>query len=143
METEIEYRFAEMRVSQFATMEEDFRKGGEELECDLKARFKFDEPGGVLHSIVTSTLRQSGRPVARIAVDAGFAIAEASVEALRQDGKIVFPKAFLIQTASLCYGSERGILFERLEETPLRGTIIPPVYFHDIVEKELVVETKC
>lgn len=143
METNVEigYVFAGMRVAQFATMEEEFRKDGGELACDISSRFSFDVPKCELHSFVSSTMRQSGRAVAKIEVDARFLIAEASVEALKQDGRIVFPVKFLIQAASLCYGSERGILFERLEGTPLSGTILPPVYFHDIVTKELAVET--
>lgn len=139
---EIGYVFAGMRVAQFATMEEEFRKDGEELACDISPRFAFDVQKSELHSFVASTLRQSGRAVAKIEVDARFLIAEASVEGLKRDGRIVFPAKFLVQAASLCYGSERGVLFERLEGTPLSGTILPPVYFHDIVTEELVVETE-
>ena len=67
-----------------------------------------------------------------------FELSSESVEAMNQEDNIVIPAFILIQFASLCYGTMRGVIHTKTEGMPLNRFILPPIYFQDIIKQDYI-----
>lgn len=140
MDTQVLYKYIRMELEQFAMFEENYSSEVKEIQFQTESQFSFDKENSVLCSRVVVNISASDKPLVRTELKSYFEILPDSVVCLRQDNKIVFVPALLVQFASLCYGSLRGVIFTKTSGTPLANYILPPVYFGNLIDKAFVVE---
>ena len=64
----------------------------------------------------------------------------ASIVRLHKDGQIIFAPQLLVQFASFCYGTMRGVIYTKTLGSSLNNYILPPVYFGNLIDKGFAVK---
>lgn len=132
---QVMYRFSRMELAQFALFDENFPVDENEVQYQTEVQFSFDKDLAVLCSKIVINECYNDKPLLKAELNSFFEIKKESLDLLRQDGHIIFTPMLLVQFASLCYGSMRGVIFAKTINTPLCNFILPPVYFANIVNK--------
>ena len=126
MEQAVYYKFVGLELPQFATFEDNYKEDDLNIDISCKFSFAYNSSERVIrcsNSIVVSKERVL---LIKADLDAYFAINELSVEAISENGEIVFQPALQAQFASLTYGTMRGVIFAKTLNTPLSKVILPP-----------------
>lgn len=140
MEQQVMYRFSKMELEQFAMFEENCNPELKEVQFQTEAQFSYDTDNYILCSKIIVNMSVQEKPLVKAELKSFFNLLPESVENLRKDGRIMFAPPLLVQFASLCYGSIRGVIFTKTLGTPLNSIIVPPVYFGNLINKGFVVE---
>ena len=140
MNQHVLYKFSRMELEQFAMFEENYSCEVKEVEFQTEAQFSFDKSNSVLCSKIIVCMLQDTKPLVKAELRSFFNIKPESIEEIRKEDKIIFAPALLVQFASLCYGSMRGVLFTKTMGTPMSSFILPPTYFGNLIDKSFVVE---
>ena len=140
MERQILYKFSKMQLDQFAMFEENLTQLDQEVDIQTETRFSFDKEKNMLCSQITVSMLQENNILLKADLSSFFEIQAESLQYLQKEGKLIFPPSLLIQFASLCFGSIRGVIFTKTIGTTLNNFILPPVYFGNIIDKSFVVE---
>ena len=140
MEHQLLYKYGKMELSQFAMFDENYSQETKEVQYQTEAQFSFDKENNVLCSKIAVSMFDVDKPLMKCELNSYFDIQPESIEGLRKDGRIVFAPPVLVQFASLCYGSMRGVIFTKVQGTPLDKYILPPIYFGTIIDKGFAVE---
>lgn len=139
--TQIKYRYIRIELEQFAIFDENCTPANDNAQFQTAAQFSYDTEQHIICSSVSVTLSNNDdAPMLRAELRSYFDIRPESVETLRHNGVIEFDVPLLIQFASLCYGSLRGVIFTKTNNTPLNGFVLPPVYFSSIIDKPFIVK---
>lgn len=133
---QVEYRLAKIDTNRFDIHADNLKDGDAEFRTELQ--FAYSNNPHAVRCRMSINMVQQGTPLMESVVDCHFEINTASVEALKQGDNIVIPAAVLIQFASLCYGTMRGIIHTKTEGTPINRFILPPMYFHEIIKQDFV-----
>jgi hypothetical protein len=140
MEQQVMYRFSKMELEQFAMFEENCNPEPKEVQFHTEAQFSYDKDNYILCSKIIINMASQEKPLVKAELKSYFNLSPESVENLRKDGRIVFAPHLLVQFASLCYGSIRGVIFAKTIGTPINNYVLPPVYFANLIDKGFVVE---
>lgn len=140
MENQLMYRYSKMELNQFAIFEDNCKKDMEEVQFNTEAQFSSDKDNSVLRSAIVVNAMFEGSPIMKAELFGFFDIHPKSIDGMRQDGHILFSPPALVQFASLCYGSMRGVIFAKTQGTPLNQYIIPPVYFGQMIDRGFSVD---
>lgn len=133
MEKQVQYKFSRMELAQFATFDEAYSPDVKEVKFQTNAQFSFDKEHNIICSSITVIVSAQSSTLIKAELRSYFDLLPESIETLREDQSIVFPPEVLIQFASLCYGSMRGVLFAKTIGSPLADFILPPVFFNSII----------
>ena len=140
MEPQVMYRFSKMELEQFAMFEENCNPEPTEVQFHTEAQFSYDKSNYTLCSKIIVSMSNQDKPLLKAELKSYFDLLPDSIEPLRKDGHILFAPNLLVQFASLCYGSIRGVIFTKTSGTPINNYILPPVYFANLIDKGFVVE---
>ena len=140
MEQQVMYRFSKMELEQFAMFEENCNPEMNEVQFHTEAQFSYDKDNYILCSKIIINMASQEKPLVKAELKSYFNLLPESVENLRTDGRIMFAPPLLVQFASLCYGSIRGVIFAKTIGTPINNYVLPPVYFANLIDKGFVVE---
>lgn len=140
MDGQVLYKYSKMVIEQFAMFEENYKQQEQDVQFQTEAQFSFDNGNSVLCSKILVNMSADDRPLVKAELKSYFEIQPESITALTQDGKIMFPPQLLVQFASLCYGSMRGVIFTKTLGSSLCNYVLPPVYFGNLIDKGFVVE---
>lgn len=140
MEKQIMYKYNRMELEQFAMFEENYDSSVTTAEFQTEAQFSFDKEQNILCSAITVCMLNKDKMLLKAKLKSYFNIMPESVEDMRVDGRISFAPQILVQFASFCYGSMRGVMYAKSMGTPLCNFILPPVYFGNLIDKGFVVE---
>ncbi|MBR1543288.1 MAG: hypothetical protein IJ626_00105 [Muribaculaceae bacterium] len=139
-EQQVMYRFCRMELAQFALFDENYSAELNDVQYKTEVQFSFDKDLSMLCSKIIINETQNEKPLLKAELNSFFDIKKESLDLLQQDERIVFPPMLLVQFASLCYGSMRGVIYAKTMSTPLCNFILPPVYFANIINKGFEVE---
>ena len=140
MEQQVMYRFSKMELEQFAMFEENCNTESNEVQFHTEAQFSYDKDNYILCSKIIVNMASQEKPLVKAELKSYFNLLPESVENLRKDGRIMFAPPLLVQFASLCYGSIRGVIFAKTTGTHINNYVLPPVYFANLIDKGFVVE---
>jgi hypothetical protein len=140
MEQQVMYRFSKMELEQFAMFEENCDPETTEVQFHTEAEFSYDKNNSVICSKIIVIMSHQEKPLVKAELNSYFDIHPKSLKSLYKDGNIVFTPPMLVQFASLCYGSIRGVIFAKTLGTSLNSYIVPPVYFGNMIDKGFIVE---
>lgn len=140
MEQQVMYKYSKMELEQFAMFEENYNSEIIEVQFQTEAQFSFDKENSVLCSRIVVNMSVGEKPLVKAELKSYFDIQPESVKGLKQDGKILFAPPLLVQFASLCYGSMRGVIYTKTIGTPLSNYILPPVYFGNLIDRGFAVD---
>ena len=80
------------------------------------------------------------KPLVKAELRSFFDIAPESIVRLHKDGQIIFAPQLLVQFASFCYGTMRGVIYTKTLGSSLNNYILPPVYFGNLIDKGFAVK---
>lgn len=142
MEQQVMYKYEKMELEQFAMFEENYceRDGKQDVLFQTEAQFSFDKENLMLCSRIVVNMSADEKPLVKAELKSYFVIHSDSIKELTKEGRIIFAPPLLVQFASLCYGSIRGVIFSKTMTTPLSNYVLPPVYFGNLIDKSFVVE---
>ena len=140
MKNQIQYRFRKIDVAQFAMFLENYSDQIKDVSFRTDTQFSFDKSQNVMCSQIDVAMFKDEQPLLKIQLCCYFEITEESIENVRQENQYVFAPGLLIQFASLCYGTLRGVLHTRTLNTPLNGFILPPLYFDEVIKTPFAVQ---
>ena len=140
MEQQVMYRFVKMELEQFAMFEENCTPEPVEVQFQTEAQFSYDKDSYMLCSKIVVNASNQAKPLVKAELKSFFHLQPESIEGLRKEGRILFSPALLVQFASLCYGSIRGVIFAKTMGTPVSNFVLPPLYFGNLIDKGFVVE---
>ena len=140
MDQQILYKYIKIETEQFATFEESFNDGVEELHFQTEVMLGYAKDHGALCNKIMVNISQMSTTILKVVVASYFEIAKESIEMLSENNKVVFPPNFLVQIASLNYGSIRGVIHAKTVNTKLNRIILPPFYFGNMIDKSFVAE---
>lgn len=135
----IYYRFKSVSVEQFATLDDKWSTE-EKNDFETKLSFRYLKDNRILVSRSEVTVYQDNNMKMKSVFDCFFDIKEECIEDIKKDGSIVFPRDFLIQLASLNYGTLRGVIIEKIKGIGLSPVILPPLIVGDVIEGDLSFE---
>ncbi len=139
MEQQVMYKYNKMELEQFAMFEENYNSTAE-VQCQTETQFSFDKEHSILCCRITINMLQDNNLIIKSELKSYFDIKPESIEGLRKDNRILFAPPLLVQFASLCYGSMRGVIYAKTIGNPLNNIILPPIYFGHLIDKSFVVE---
>lgn len=133
---QIEYRLTKIATNRFDIHADNLKDGDAEFRTELQ--FAYSNNPHAVRCRMSINMVQQGTPLMESVVDCHFEINATSIEALKQGDNVVIPAAVLIQFASLCYGTMRGIIHTKTEGTPINRFILPPMYFHEVINQDFI-----
>lgn len=136
--TQIEYRIKEINVSGFAFFDDKYDVKQEVFSINNSIGFRYDTKNRIMICIHDITLSQLDKPFMMVQLISSFDLKQESVDKLISDDKIVFPTGFLVQCASISYGTLRGVVLVKANEKGLKSIIIPPVFINEFVKEPFV-----
>ncbi len=141
MNTDIEiiYKYCKIELEQFAILEDTYQSDMGDTQIQTGVQFSYDQDQHIICCDTSVILIQGDKTLLKTQLKSYFDLQPESVEALKEDGAIVFDEPLLIQFASLSYGSLRGVIYAKTLNTPFNNFILPPVYFSSIIDKPFVV----
>ena len=140
MKNQIQYRFRKIDVTQFAMFLENYSEQIKDVTFKTDTQFIFDKDQKVLNCRIGVAMSKDNRPLLKIELCCYFEITEETIENIRQENQYVFAPGVLIQFASLCYGTLRGVMHIKTLNTPLNGFILPPLYFEEVIKTPFVAQ---
>lgn len=136
------YKYSKLELAQFAMFEENCTPQMKDVQFITETQFSFDRENAVLCCGITVTMTtDTEKPLVKAELRSFFEIQAESFENMQEDGHIMFAPPLLVQFASLCYGSMRGVIFTKTQETPLCNYVLPPMYFGNLIDKGFSVES--
>lgn len=139
MEKQVMYKYEKMELERFAMFEENYCKD-KDVMFQTEAQFAFDKENSMLCSRILVNMSAEGKFLVKAELKSYFGIHPDSIKELTKEGRIIFAPSLLVQFASLCYGSIRGVIFSKTMTTPLSNYVLPPVYFGNLIDKGFIVE---
>lgn len=139
MEQQVMYKYDRIELEQFATFEKNYSNEISEVQFQTEAQFSFDKEHHVLCSRIVVNMSALDKPLVKAEIKSYFDIQPKSVKNLSKEGHILFTPPLLVQFASLCYGSMRGVIYAKTMGSPLANFVLPPVYFGNLIDKAFVV----
>ncbi len=125
MADQIYYRIIKAELTQFATLTDSFDSKTNTVQSN-EMSMTFDPSCSVLGCTFSIILRDvNNDPLMKASMFCGFEIKKESVEVLTHEGQVTFPVNILTHLASLTYSSLRGAVSVKVEDTPLRGFVLP------------------
>lgn len=140
MEYQILYKYSKIELEQFAMFEENYSDKEPDMQFETEVQFSFDRDNNILCSKIIVTASQSDNLLFKAVMNSYFEIKDESVRQLTQGKRIVFGPQLLVQFASLCYGTLRGVIHLKTLGTSLNPYILPPVFFDSIIDKPFTAE---
>lgn len=136
MEQNILYRFSRLRLTQFATFEENIHDG---MDVDVNSCYRFEYIPSASELCCSTTIEMmcGEMPLLKAELVAAFEIEATSASLLRTGDGITFSPDLLAQFASLSYGTMRGVLFAKTEHTPLSHIILPPANVKSLFQQPM------
>lgn len=134
MKNQIQYRFRKIDIAQFAMFMENYSDQIKDVAFQTDTQFSFDKDQNVLSCSIEVAMSKDNKPLLKIEVCCSYEITAETIENLRQENQYVFAPGLLIQFASLCYGTLRGVMHTKTLNTPLNNFILPPVYFEEVIK---------
>lgn len=125
MAEQIYYRIIKAELTQFATLTDSFDPK-EKLMQSNEMSLAFDAANSVLSCTYSFILRdENNAPLMKASMLCGFELKKESLEAITQNGVVKVPSSVLCHMASLTYSSMRGAISVKIEDTALRGYVLP------------------
>jgi hypothetical protein len=140
MEQSVLYKYSRMSLEQFAMFEENLTNDIKEVEYQTESQFSYSKDESEICCKIIVNIYNQDKPLAKSELRSYYKIKPESIDVLKNGNDIAFNPALLVQFASLCYGSMRGVLFAKTMNTPLNHFVLPPVYFNRIIDKAFVVK---
>ncbi len=136
---QVEYKFSKIEIGHFAIHEGNILPEDYNVQYNTEAQFMYDNNHHVLCSRIAVSALQQDKSIMDSMLLCYFDINPDSIAKMTKEGKITFPAPFLIQLASLCYGTLRGVIHTKTEGTPLNHFILPPLYFHSVIKNDFII----
>ena len=133
---QVEYRLSKMDIARFDIYAENDQAG--EAEFQTQVQFAYDNNQNCMLCRLLVNIVQQEKNLIESELDCYFEFSPNSVETLKQEENIVIPAPILIQFASLCYGTMRGVIFTKTIGTSLNRFILIPLYFHEIIRQDFI-----
>lgn len=133
---QVGYRLAKIDINKFDTHADNLKDGEAEFRTEVQFAYS-----GTQHSVlclVRINMVQQENPLMESEIGCHFELTPESVEAMKQEDNIVIPAFILIQFASLCYGTMRGVIHTKTEGMPLNRFILPPMYFQEVIKQDYI-----
>lgn len=140
MNQQVLYRYSKIELEQFAMFDENLSPNTTQVQFETEAQFSFDKENRILCSKIIVTSTESDKVLMKTELRSYFEIELKSIKNLKNEDKIIFSSQLLIQFASLCYSSLRGIIHIKTIGSKLNEFILPPICFDNIIDKSFIVE---
>lgn len=138
MDKQIQYQYSKISLEEFALLEESCDANAE-IGFNNEIQFGFDAKSGVVRCLDTLIAIQNEKKLFKISVCGFFKIKPEDVPSLKVGGKYKIPSSILIQFASLNYGTLRGILFSKLQDSQFNFIVVPPIYMQEVIKEPFIV----
>lgn len=138
---EIGYQYVKIALEQFAIIETNCNIQ-QEVNFNNEIEFGYDKDQNIVKCADELTVYQGNTLLLKICLSSSFRIRPDDLPSLIIDGKYVFSPNILSQFASLNYGTLRGVLYEKLKDTPLNFIIIPPTYMNKFIKSPFEVNVE-
>jgi len=135
----IQYRIAKLHLADFAILVDVFDSSNMEVSVNTEFQFEYEKTQNIIACRVNVVYSYDYDDIMRASMEGYFMINPDSIESLSSNNKIIIPSHFLVQIASITYGSMRGALCVKTEETPLNSFVLPPLYVRDVVKNDMIV----
>lgn len=137
---QIQYKLVSMEVVSVDFFKDVFNKEKEEMNIHNSFSFGVDVSHHVLLCLHQISLQQEGKDFFAIQLNSLFALSPNSFNGMKKGKSLGIPQEFLVQCASISYGSMRGIVLLKAKENGLENIILPPAYMSDIIKSPMTVE---
>lgn len=136
----IEYKIVSMSVEQTAVFADNFDNTSKESILNNSFSFGFDQDHHVLICLHDLVMQQNNKTFLMCQLKTFFEVSADSVSDMIENDKLLIPTSFLIQCASISYGSMRGVVLIKTKENGLVNIIIPPIYIGEIIKEPVIFE---
>lgn len=135
------YKYAKIDLEQFAIFEENMSSPISEVAFENMFRFDYDKEHDTLCCKLVLTMMDGDKTLLRSVMCSYFLIAKESVKQITYDkAQLIFTPIVLAQFASLNYGSMRGALSLKCQNTPLADYVLPPIYLGQTIDQSFIVD---
>lgn len=133
------YRIVDIQTIQFATfnMPAVSDTGMERFGMHTSYSYGIDTSQKLFSCKLEILIQVTERPVIKIETQATYELSEETFQKLIDRDCFNMPIADVSHFTSILYGATRGILVCKLENSPLRRIILPPINLHDVITHPL------
>ena len=140
MSDQLFFRIVNAELKQFATLANTFDPATDTM-LDNEIAMDFNSADSVLNCCTSVVLRdKDNNPAMKATMSCGFVFKAESLDAITKDGVITFPANVLRHIASLTYSTLRGAISVKVEDTSLRGFVLPLQNLYEIIKKPFEVK---
>ena len=137
METAFKFRIVEISIPQFATFESDFNSNVEDVEFETNYSYGIKPEDRLFIAILSISFFQEKRIVVKIEVNVTFELDKDTFDSYMYADKFCMSAQQLKILTSILYGSSRGVLAAKLENSSLKNIILPLVDLDDVMTHPL------
>lgn len=140
-ELALSFNLVGISTNEFAILEEVYTDS-ENVRMGTFVNFGHDREHRILGAILKFQFEQNEKPFLVISATCNFQLKKDAWESLLEENgqKIVIPEGFASHMAVITVGTIRGILYEKIKDTPFRDYIIPPINLTELIQEDVVIE---
>lgn len=141
MEKNICFRLNSIATSEFAIIE-DISVNEETISLKTGIGFNVDIKNNIIGVEPKFVFLSEDHPFMIVGVQCNFYITQDSLDENLLENKYTFPLGFITHLAIIAVGTARGVLHAKTENTPYNKYLIPTINLTEIINSDLVIESK-
>lgn len=130
----IKFRIAKVDIAEFNFSPRLYLKG-DNFGMKHTFSFSFDAKEESLVCSYGVMMEQMDGVFLSSKIKVAYRLSTDSIESLSSKNKVRFPSSFLVQCASIGYGTMRGVVCAKTLEQGFTDIIMPPMFISDIIKE--------
>lgn len=138
---QIQFALQNIKIEQFAIISDEI-KANKAIQLNNNINFEVSKDSKVVNTRILISFRQGDKTILVLETVTSFVIEINSWQSLKKSNSIIIPRSFLMHLAAVAFGTTRGILHAKTQDTALENFILPLTNFDEIIKTDLKIEAK-
>jgi hypothetical protein len=137
----IKFALQNIRIEQFAILSKEI-EDNKNIQLNNNIKFNISEEFQIIETRISISFKQEEKTILVLETATTFVIEINSWESLKKSNSIIIPRSFLMHLAAVSFGTTRGILHTKTQDTVLENYLLPLTNFDEIIKSDLKIEIK-
>lgn len=138
---QIQFALQNIKIEQFAIISDEI-KANKDIQLKNNIKFNLSQDSQKIETNILINFLQENKTILVLETASSFVIEINSWQSLKKTNSIIIPRSFLMHLAAVSFGTTRGILHAKTQDTVLENFMLPLTNFDKIIKTDLKIETK-
>ena len=135
----IQYRIQHIHIDDFSFFKELYSPG-KEFQIKNQFSFGFNKADASFACVYLEEMMQAHKTFLSARLNVVVELSHESIENLKDNSSIVIPREFLVQIASINYGTMRGVVVANTQSIGVNDIIMPPMFLSNIIKEPMIIQ---